>query len=70
MHENRETSSASEGQPNQDGPGSQKHNPGMNANEESNRGVVPMKPPNKARGNTGGGGGGGKAPDQGEHHGA
>jgi hypothetical protein len=35
----------------------------MNAGEESNIGIIPAKPPNKAGGNTGGGGGGGKAGD-------
>jgi hypothetical protein len=35
----------------------------MNVGEESNIGVVPAKPPNKACGDAGGGGGGGKAGD-------
>ena len=66
--ENRETSLASGGQPaHRIGTGSQKHNPGMNVSEESNRGVVPAKQPNKTRRRAGGGGCGGKAPDQGEH---
>ena len=47
---------------------SQKRNPGVNASEESNIGIVPAKPPNKVGRDTGGGGGGGKAGDQGEHH--
>jgi hypothetical protein len=41
----------------------------MHAGEESNMGIVPAKPPNKAGGNNDSGGGGGKARDQGEHHG-
>jgi hypothetical protein len=41
----------------------------MYTSEESNTGVVPMKPPNKSPGNREGGGGGGKARDQGEHNG-
>jgi hypothetical protein len=73
----RETARARTGRPrwypgaNQagNGPGSQKHDPGMNANEESNMGILLTKLPNKTRGNTGGGGGGGKACDQGEHQG-
>ena len=48
------------------GPGSQKHNPVVNAGEESNSGVVPAKLPNRVGGDTGRGGGGGKARDQGE----
>ena len=43
------------------GPESQKRNPGVNASEESNIGIVPAKPPNKVGRDTGGGGGGGKA---------
>jgi hypothetical protein len=35
----------------------------MHASEESNIGIVPVKLPNKAGGDTGGGGGGGKAGD-------
>jgi hypothetical protein len=43
--------------------GSEKHNPCMNASEESNIGVVPAKPLNKAGRKDGGGSGGGKAGD-------
>jgi hypothetical protein len=41
----------------------------MYVGEESNTGIIPAKPPNKAGGNDRGGGGGGKARDQGEHRG-
>jgi hypothetical protein len=41
----------------------------MYASEESNTGIIPAKPPNKAGGNVRGGGGGGKACGQGEHRG-
>jgi hypothetical protein len=48
----------------------------MNASEESNKGVVPTKLPNKSRGEVAktektrfAEAGGGKAHDQGEHHG-
>ena len=47
-HENRETSLVSEVNQTTTGPGSQKRNPGRKANEESNMGVVPMKPPNRS----------------------
>jgi hypothetical protein len=57
MHENRETSLVSEVNRARIGPGSDKRNPDMNANEESNTGVVPMKLPNKNRRSTEGGGG-------------
>src|SRR5579872_2882127 len=68
--ENRETSLVSGGLPgNRTGLGSQKRNPGRHASEESNTGILPAKPPNKAGGNACGGGGGGKARDQGEHRG-
>ena len=66
--ENRETSPASGATGHRIGPESQKRNPGVNASEESNIGIVPAKPPNKVGRDTGGGGGGGKAGDQGEHH--
>ena len=69
MRENRETSLVSGINRGRTGPGSQKRNPDMYAGEESNIGIVPAKPPNKADGNIGSGGGGGKAGDQGEHHG-
>ncbi len=69
--ENRETSPVSGAYPgSRIGPGSPKRNPGMHAGEESNIGIVPTKPPNKAGGDICGGGGGGKAGDQGEYHGA
>ena len=68
--ENRETSPASSGLPGCGiGPESQKRNLGMYVGEESNTGIIPAKPPNKAGGNDRGGGGGGKARDQGEHRG-
>jgi hypothetical protein len=65
-YENRETSLVFAPNRERIGPGSQKHNLGMHAGEESNMGIVPMKLPNKNHGNTEGGGSGGKARDQGE----
>ncbi|HEY3826053.1 MAG TPA: hypothetical protein VGL82_15920 [Bryobacteraceae bacterium] len=61
--ENRETSPVSGANQPPDRHGKPKHNPCMNAGEESNIGVVPAKLPNKTGRDTGGGGGGGKAGD-------
>jgi hypothetical protein len=62
--ENRETSLGFRGRPGRrNGKGSKKHNPCMNAGEESNIGVLPAKPLNKAGRKDGGGSGGGKAGD-------
>ena len=46
MHENRETSSASVDQADRSAK-AQSHNADMHAMEESDRGIVPMKQPNK-----------------------
>ena len=46
MHENRETSSAPAEEAGRSGK-AQSHNPDMHAREESDRGIVPVKPPNK-----------------------
>jgi hypothetical protein len=43
--------------------GSQKRNPCRNIGEESNIGVIPVKPLNKGRRKAAGGSGGGKAGD-------
>ena len=61
--ENREASPVSGLTSYRIGTGSQKHNPCMNAGEESNIGVVPAKRPNKVSGGTDDGGGGGKTGD-------
>lgn len=45
MHENRETSYAPVDEAGQSGK-AQSRNPGLHAGEESDRGVVPVKPPN------------------------